>query len=94
MNITESAIQEESEKISKSAKSLLEALLLSEIVSLQFLAKECGARGIVGVRDLLQRFANKMQVNKINYVLSWFSAHKLYKFYNKPICNRMLMIKK
>ncbi|CAJ0648360.1 12812_t:CDS:10 [Entrophospora sp. SA101] len=61
MNITESAIQEESEKISKSAKSLLEALLLSEIVSLQFLAKECGARGIVGVRDLLQRFANKMQ---------------------------------
>ncbi|CAG8710083.1 9928_t:CDS:10 [Cetraspora pellucida] len=40
---------------------LMKALLLSEIVSLQLLAKECGARGIVGVHDLLQRFVNKMQ---------------------------------
>ncbi|CAG8534686.1 10915_t:CDS:2 [Acaulospora morrowiae] len=61
MNITQNAIQEENEKISKSAKSLLEALLLSEIVSLQLLAKECGARGVVGVLDLLQRSADKMQ---------------------------------
>ncbi|CAG8559466.1 17256_t:CDS:10, partial [Dentiscutata heterogama] len=61
MNMTQNAIQEENEKISKSAKSLLEALLLSEIVSLQLLAKECGARGVVGVCDLLQRSAGKMQ---------------------------------
>ncbi|CAG8739367.1 31007_t:CDS:10, partial [Racocetra persica] len=61
MNMTQNAIQEENEKISKSAKSLLEALLLSEIVSLQLLAKECGARGVVGIRDLLQRSAGKMQ---------------------------------
>lgn len=70
LSMTESAIQEESEKISKSAITLLEALLLSEIVSIQLLAKECGARGVVGVRDLLQKSADKMQVNKINYVLS------------------------
>ncbi|CAG8698856.1 22613_t:CDS:10, partial [Dentiscutata erythropus] len=61
INITQNAIQEENEKISKSAKSPLEALLLSEIVSLQLLAKECGARGVVGIRDLLQRSAGKMQ---------------------------------
>ena len=58
INMMKSAIQEESEKLSKSAESLIEALLLSEIVSLQLLAKECGARG-VGVRD-----------HKISYVLS------------------------
>ncbi|CAG8703326.1 14146_t:CDS:2, partial [Acaulospora morrowiae] len=40
MNMTQNAIQEENEKISKSAESFLEALLLSEIVSLQLLAKE------------------------------------------------------
>ncbi|RHZ54951.1 hypothetical protein Glove_421g119 [Diversispora epigaea] len=42
-DMTESAIQEESEKISKSAISLLEALLLSEIVSIKLLTKECGS---------------------------------------------------
>ncbi|CAG8743856.1 6792_t:CDS:10, partial [Gigaspora margarita] len=61
MNMTQNAILEENAKISESAKSLLDALLLSDIVSLQLLAKECGARGVVGVRDLLQRSACKMQ---------------------------------
>ncbi len=70
MNMMKSTIREESEKLSKSAKSLIEALLLSEIVSLQLLAKECGARGITGVCDLLQRSSDKIQVNKVFYVLS------------------------
>ncbi|EXX66181.1 hypothetical protein RirG_126270 [Rhizophagus irregularis DAOM 197198w] len=61
MNMMKSTIREESEKLSKSAKSLIEALLLSEIVSLQLLAKECGARGIAGVCDLLQRSSDKIQ---------------------------------
>ncbi|CAB4445292.1 unnamed protein product [Rhizophagus irregularis] len=61
MNMMKSTIREESEKLSKSAKSLIEALLLSEIVSLQLLAKECGARGITGVCDLLQRSSDKIQ---------------------------------
>ncbi|CAG8681757.1 43527_t:CDS:2 [Gigaspora margarita] len=39
--ITRSAIQEEKKHISKLVKSFLEALLLSEIVSLRLLAKEC-----------------------------------------------------
>ncbi|CAB4396799.1 unnamed protein product [Rhizophagus irregularis] len=38
-----------------------EALLLSEIVSLQLLAKECDAREIAGVCDLLQRSSDKIQ---------------------------------
>ncbi|CAG8664011.1 7194_t:CDS:2, partial [Paraglomus brasilianum] len=61
MSMTRSAIQEEKKNISKSAESFLEALLLSEIVSLQLLAKECGARGVAGILDLLQKSADKMQ---------------------------------
>ncbi|CAG8597569.1 1929_t:CDS:2 [Rhizophagus irregularis] len=43
-SMTRSAIQEEKKHISKSVESFLEALLLSEIVSLRLLVKECGAR--------------------------------------------------
>ncbi|CAG8501109.1 8131_t:CDS:2 [Acaulospora morrowiae] len=46
MIMARSAIQEEKKHISKSVESFLEALLLSEIVSLRLLAKECGARGV------------------------------------------------
>ncbi|CAI2164056.1 19736_t:CDS:2 [Funneliformis geosporum] len=79
MSMTRSAIQEEREYISKSAESFLEALLLSEIISLQLLAKECGARGVAGIHDLLQKSADKMQdaedrkIVKIIFMLSLFS---------------------
>ncbi|CAI2192131.1 5576_t:CDS:2, partial [Funneliformis geosporum] len=43
MSMTRSAIQEKKKHISKSVESFLEALLLSDIVSLQLLAKECSA---------------------------------------------------
>ncbi|CAG8636425.1 2447_t:CDS:10, partial [Ambispora leptoticha] len=61
MGMIKSAIQEEKKHISKSVESFLEALLLSDIVSLRLLAKECGARGVAGVCDLLQKSADRMQ---------------------------------
>jgi hypothetical protein len=53
--------------ISKSTKSLLEALLHSNICSLQLLAKECGAHGVSGICALLKKEADgKVQVNNVS----------------------------
>ncbi|CAI2193878.1 3630_t:CDS:2, partial [Funneliformis geosporum] len=51
------AIHEEKKKINKSANSLLKALSLSKIRSLQVLAKENGAQGISGLYMLMKQVA-------------------------------------
>ena len=70
MSMARSTIQEEKKHINKSVESFLEALLLSEIVSLQLLVKECGAREVAGICELLKRSVNKMQVNQNSYIVT------------------------
>ncbi|CAH1768473.1 11458_t:CDS:1, partial [Entrophospora sp. SA101] len=63
MGIVRAVIKEEKENISKSAESFLKALLLSDLTSIRLIAKECGARGIVGLCNILRASAETMQVN-------------------------------
>ncbi|CAG8609395.1 5964_t:CDS:10, partial [Ambispora gerdemannii] len=63
MDTLKEVIKEEKEKINKSVESFLEALLLSDIISIHHLAKECGARGVSGLCNLLQKSAEEMQDN-------------------------------
>ncbi|CAG8616354.1 6918_t:CDS:10, partial [Diversispora eburnea] len=61
MDKLKDTIKEEKAKINKSVESFLEALSLSDIISIHHLAKECGARGVFGVRNLLQKSSEEMQ---------------------------------
>ncbi|CAG8776957.1 13040_t:CDS:2, partial [Gigaspora rosea] len=48
INALKGAIKEEKGKISKSTESFLEALVLSDLISIRHLSKECGAYGVSG----------------------------------------------
>ncbi|RIB07317.1 hypothetical protein C2G38_2214782 [Gigaspora rosea] len=61
INALKGAINEEKEKISKSAESFIEALLLSDIISIYQLSKVFGTYGVSGLCNLLQKSAEEMQ---------------------------------
>ncbi|CAB4418926.1 unnamed protein product [Rhizophagus irregularis] len=54
-------VLEEKGKISKSANSFFEILLLCDTVNLQLLAKEYGARGVAGICNLFKRTVDEIE---------------------------------
>ncbi|CAG8518814.1 4735_t:CDS:2, partial [Gigaspora rosea] len=83
INALKGAINEEKEKISKSAESFIEALLLSDIISIYQLSKVFGTYGVSGLCNLLQKSAEEMQDNekkgfKLTLEISMFTMMKLF----------------
>ncbi|RIB16673.1 hypothetical protein C2G38_2189290 [Gigaspora rosea] len=83
INALKGAIKEEKGKISKSTESFLEALVLSDLISIRHLSKECGAYGVSGLYYLLRKSAENMKDNekkgfKLTLEISMFTMMKLF----------------